>query len=86
MKRAFVHLKRHHRTRYKKQIKFVRQQAVRHVFNTVLFTLQDGRTPLHQAVECGHTAVVRKLLDSSADLGIKENLVRNLFTEIYANC
>ena len=70
-------LKRQCLTRYKKQIKFVRQKAVSHVFNTVLFTLQDGRTPLHLAVECGHTAVVRKLLDSSADLGIKENLVRN---------
>ena len=66
-------------TRWRKQIKkFIWQFAVRHVFNTLSFAPQDGSTPLHLAVHSGHSAVVTKLLGSSADVGIKENLVNNI--------
>ena len=86
IKRVFVHLKLEHPTRYKKEIVFARQKAVRRIFSTVSFTIQDGRTPLHLAVDCGHTAVVTKLLESGADLDTKENLVKDIFTEINTNC
>ena len=48
---------------------------MRDVFNTFSFALQYGRTPLRLAVDCGHTAVVKKLLESGAYLSIEDKLV-----------
>ena len=45
--------------------------------NTVFFTfflLQHGQTPLHQAAKYGNPEVVTKLLDSGADVDMKDNV------------
>ena len=45
--------------------------------NTVFFTfflLQDGQTPLHYTAKSGNPEVVTKLLDSGADVDMKDNV------------
>lgn len=56
------------------------------LIDTASFVVQDGKTALHLAVERGHTIIVAKLLDSSADLGKKVKSVNILcITKINAN-
>ena len=45
--------------------------------NTVFFTfflLQVGKRPLHYAAQRGHPEMVTKLLDSGADVDMKDNV------------
>ena len=38
------------------------------------FPIQDGKTPLHWAAQNGKPEVVTKLLDSGADVDMKDNV------------
>ena len=45
------------------------------------FLIQDGSTLLHDAAWKGHLEVVTKLLDSGADMDIKDNVRKGFVME-----
>ena len=55
--------------------------SVNTVFFFFFFLIQDGKTLLHLAVEKGESEVVTKLLDSGADVDMKDNVRKDSVIE-----
>ena len=55
--------------------------SVNTVFFFSFFLIQDGETPLHVAAENGCLEVVTKLLDSGAEVDMKNNVRKDSVME-----
>ena len=55
-------------------------KCVKHCFLLFIY-IQYGQTPLHDAALVGHSEVVTKLLDSGADVDIKDKVRKGFVME-----
>ena len=52
-------------------------------FVWLLYSYQFSVTPLWYAAQCGHTDVVRVLLDAGADIEVKDNVSKGIFMNTF---
>ena len=63
------------------KIKETKKKLLDELVIFLIFLLQNEWTPLYIAAQNGHTDVVAKLLESGADLGVKDKVLRFFLTK-----
>ena len=63
------------------KIKEAKKKLLDELVIFLIFLLQNEWTPLYIAAQNGHTDVVAKLLESGADLGVKDKVLRFFLTK-----